>query len=95
MRTLTITEWAKRLGVTPRAVYKRLSAAGLRTPGSCQRPMRVTENRIRLAYPGRLESVAGENRILTEFVEKLDTLIEVQEAHNEALKILLRRTEKL
>jgi hypothetical protein len=95
MKTLAVSEWAKRLGVTPRAIYKKLTVRGLRTIGSRKGPMMVTENRIRLAFPGRLEAVAGENRLLTEFVEKLETILEVQEAHDEALKVLLRRTEKL
>jgi len=57
--------------------------------------MLVSENRIRIAFPGRLQAKVGENRILTELFEKLDSLTEIVEAQDAALKVLLKRTERL
>src|SRR5690606_16952562 len=77
VRSLPVAQWAKILHVTPSAVYKQLAKREVK-PRSTSGPqsrgkMLVSENRIRIAFPGRLQAKVGENRILTELFEKLDS----------------------
>jgi hypothetical protein len=94
-----VAQWAKILHVTPSAVYKQLAKHEVRSRSTSGPQSRgkiiVGENRIRLAFPGRLQAKTGENRILTELFEKLDSLTDIVEAQDEALKVLLKRTEHL